>query len=103
MVNLNLKINTKDVSDIEIFENLMRPLRGCMTEEQWMFLISRGNIFISQMSTQIKNPIKQLHYTLVNKAVEIIKSNIGKIPNELPEVLTIWAAMDVIKPYIEED
>lgn len=94
------------MSDIEVFENLMEPLKSSMPEESWIFLLSRGKIFISQLPPQIDNPIKQLNYVLVNKVAEIMKQHPGMLCEdfrELPEVKAIWNAMDVIKPYIEKD
>lgn len=91
------------MNDIEIFENLIEPIKCKLSEDDYEFIVSRCEIFISQMSSQVNNPIKQLSYTLLNNAVEIMKANEGLVPNELPEVLKIWAAIDIIKPYIESD
>ena len=37
------------VTKQEIFENLMEPIKKELTESQWIFLISRGKIFIKQL------------------------------------------------------
>lgn len=36
----------------EIFENLMLPLKGSLTDESWNFLLSRGQMFIEQTLTK---------------------------------------------------
>ena len=92
------------MTHIEAFENLVTPLRGNMRHEEWLFLMSRGEMLIEQINkSHVSNPIKQLTYTLLDKAVNIMKENVGKVPSELPEVLTIWSAIDVIEPFVEKD
>lgn len=92
------------MTHIDAFANLVTPLKNRLSQEEWDFLISRGEILISQIvGSYVSNPIQQLNYTLMNKSMNIMKENIGKVPNEIPEVLTIWSAMDVIKSYIEKD
>lgn len=43
----------------EIFENLVLPLKRSLTDEEWKFLLSRGEMFIKQTSTDndFKPPI----------------------------------------------
>ena len=61
------------MSPIEIFENLLTPLKESLTETEWEFLMSRGEIFISQYIRT--KPIKELKYTLLSNVMEIGKTN----------------------------
>ena len=90
----------------EIFENLMEPIHRKLTEEEWLFLLSRGEIFMRQISTEIKDTVRQLHYKLSCEIYSIMEANLNLTGDEfrnLPEVKKVWSAMDVIKPYIEKD
>lgn len=89
---------------IDVFENLVVPLKAKLENGSWEFLMQRGEIFISQCV--LINPIKNLNYALALKVKEIAKDHIGmniEYFRELPEVKNIYIAMDVIKPYIEKD
>jgi hypothetical protein len=89
------------MSPIEIFENLLTPLKESLTETEWEFLMSRGEIFISQYIRT--KPIKELKYTLLSNVMEIGKTNPNLIPSEIPEIKKILSAIDVIDQYIEKE
>jgi hypothetical protein len=95
------------MTKIEIFENLLEPIKSSVPQSTWDFIMSRGEIFIAQTTeNQISNPITQLNYKLVNRLVKLMKENEGKTVKELreiPEFNNIHIAMEVIKPYVEEE